>query len=128
SCPQHRSQPHLCWLPTFNSSKMHVPLIEPCIAPIESSLVDTFPIGDHTLFVGDVLIVQAEEEAFDETWRLDDPAYKPLHYLGLDRYALLGGPVQAELRTDDEGTIDLADSQADRERREEADAREREHR
>jgi flavin reductase (DIM6/NTAB) family NADH-FMN oxidoreductase RutF len=116
----------LAKLPTFNSSKIEVPLIESCVAWIECSLVDTLPIGDHTLFVGDVLVVQAEEQAFDETWRLDDPAYKPLHYLGLDRYAVLGGPLHAELRTDDEGTIDLADSQEDRERREEADARERE--
>ena len=118
----------LAKLPTFNSSKIEVPLIESCVAWIECSLVDTLPIGDHTLFVGDVLVVQAEEQAFDETWRLDDPAYKPLHYLGLDRYAVLGGPLHAELRTDDEGTIDLADSQEDRERREEADAREREQR
>jgi flavin reductase (DIM6/NTAB) family NADH-FMN oxidoreductase RutF len=118
----------LARLPTFNSSKIEVPLIESCVAWIECSLVDTFSIGDHTLFVGDVLVVQAEEQAFDETWLLDDPAYRPLHYLGLDRYAVLGGPLQAELRTDDEGTIDLADSQEDRERREEADAREREQR
>jgi flavin reductase (DIM6/NTAB) family NADH-FMN oxidoreductase RutF len=118
----------LAKLPTFNSSKIEVPLIESCVAWIECSLVDTFPVGDHTLFVGDVLVVQAEEQAFDETWRLDDPAYRPLHYLGLDRYAVLGGPLHAELRTDDEGTIDLADSQEDRERREEADAREREQR
>jgi flavin reductase (DIM6/NTAB) family NADH-FMN oxidoreductase RutF len=118
----------LAKLPTFHASKIEVPLIEPCVAWIECSLVDAFSIGDHTLFVGDVLVVQAEEQAFDETWRLDDPAYKPLHYLGLDRYAVLGGPLQAKLRTDEEGTIDLADSKEDRERREEADARERENR
>ncbi len=118
----------LARLPTFHASKIEVPLIEPCVAWIECALVDTFSIGDHTLFVGDVLVVQAEEQAFDGTWLLDDPAYRPLHYLGLDRYAVLGGPLHAELRTDDEGTIDLADSQEDRERREEADAREREQR
>jgi flavin reductase (DIM6/NTAB) family NADH-FMN oxidoreductase RutF len=115
-------------LPTFAATKIEVPLIEGCVAWIECSLVDTFPIGDHTLFVGQVLAVQAEEESFEETWKLGDNAYKPLHYLGLDRYAILGETLQAELRTDEEGTIDLGDTAEQRERHEEADAREQERR
>jgi hypothetical protein len=75
-----------------------------------------------------VLVVQAEEESFDETWRLEEPDYRPLHYLGLDRYATLGSRLTAELRTSDEGAIELGETQEDRELREEAEAMERERR
>lgn len=118
----------LAKLPTFKASKISAPLIENCIAHIECSVEDTLRIGDHTLFVGRVLGVQAEEEAFNETWLVDDRDYRPLHYLGTDRYAVLGERLKAELRTTDEGTIELAESQDERERREEEEARERERR
>jgi len=91
-----------------------------------AGLEDSFRIGDHTLFVGRVLVVQAESEAFDQTWLLDDREMRPLHYLGIDRYAVLGERMQAELRTTDEGTVDLAETDEARERREEEEARERE--
>ena len=113
-------------LATFSASKIDVPLIESCIAWIECSVHDTHRIGDHTLFVGRVLAVQAEPEAFDERWLLDDPEYRPLHYLGTDRYAVLGKPLQAELRTTDDGAIELAETPEEREKREEAEALERE--
>jgi flavin reductase (DIM6/NTAB) family NADH-FMN oxidoreductase RutF len=116
----------LAKLPTFRATKIDAPLIESCVAWIECGLEDTYRIGDHTLFVGRVLVVQAEPEAFDETWLVDDPQYRPLHYLGSDRYAVLQERLQAELRTSDEGTIELAETQEEREKREEAEALERE--
>src|SRR5581483_8875656 len=76
----------LAQLPTFKASKIDAPLIENCIAYVECGLEDALRVGDHTLFVGRVVAVQAEQAAFDQTWLLRDPAYKPLHYLGLDRY------------------------------------------
>jgi flavin reductase (DIM6/NTAB) family NADH-FMN oxidoreductase RutF len=113
-------------LPTFRASKIDVPLIEHCLAYVECGLEDTLRIGDHTLFIGRVLVVQAEEEAFDETWLVGEADFRPLHYLGVDRYAVLSQRLQAELRTTDEGAIELAESQDERERREEEEARERE--
>jgi flavin reductase (DIM6/NTAB) family NADH-FMN oxidoreductase RutF len=118
----------LAKLATFKASKIAAPLIEHCLAYVECSLDDALRIGDHTLFVGRVLVVQAEEEAFDETWRLEDRAYRPLHYLGIDRYAVLGDRLQAELRTTDEGAIELAETTEERERREEEEAKEAERR
>ena len=118
----------LAKLPTFTASKISAPLIEHCVAHVECSLDDALRIGDHTLFVGRVLAVQAEPEAFDETWLLSDPDYRPLHYLGIDRYAVLGERLTAELRTTEEGAIELAESREERERREEEEARERERR
>ena len=86
------------------------------------------PAGRPTLFVGRVLVVQAEPEAFDETWLIEEGDYRPLHYLGADRYAVLGDRLTAELRTSEEGAIELAPSQDERERREEEEAQERERR
>jgi flavin reductase (DIM6/NTAB) family NADH-FMN oxidoreductase RutF len=118
----------LAKLPTFKASKISAPLIENCLAHVECSLDDALRLGDHTLFVGRVLAVHAEPEAFDETWLLGDSDYRPLHYLGSDRYAVLGDRLTAELRTTEEGAIELAESQDERERREEEEARERERR
>jgi len=118
----------LAKLPTFKASKISAPLIEHCLAYVECSLQEALRLGDHTLFVGRVLVVQAEEEAFDETWRLEEREYRPLHYLGVDRYAVLGERLQAELRTTEEGAIELAEAVEERERREEEEAREAERR
>ncbi len=115
-------------LATFRASKVEAPLIENCVAWVECSLEDALRIGDHTLFVGRVLIVQADKEAFDETWLLEDPEYRPLHYLGVDRYSTLGDVLTAELRTTDDGAIELGESKEEREQREEAEALERERR
>jgi flavin reductase (DIM6/NTAB) family NADH-FMN oxidoreductase RutF len=118
----------LAKLSTFRASKVSAPLIEDCLAHVECSLEDALRLGDHTLFVGRVLVVQAEPEAFDETWLIEDRDYRPLHYLGADRYAVLGDRLTAELRTSEEGAVELAESQDERERREEEEAQERERR
>jgi flavin reductase (DIM6/NTAB) family NADH-FMN oxidoreductase RutF len=109
----------LAKLPTFKAEKVEAPLIDGCLAHIECGLEDAFRLGDHTLFVGRVVAVQAEREAFEETWTLADPDYRPLHYLGLDRYAVLGETLQAQLRTTEEGAIELAETAEEREQREE---------
>ena len=113
-------------LATFKAAKVIAPLIEGCLAYVECGLEDALRIGDHTLFVGRVLVVTAESDAFDETWLVGDPEYRPLHYLGGDRYAVLGERLQAHLRTTEEGAIELAETADERERREEEEARERE--
>jgi len=118
----------LAKLPTFKASKIGAPLIDYCLAHVECSLDDALRLGDHTLFIGRVLVVQADPEAFDETWLIEDRDYRPLHYLGLDRYAVLGDRLQAELRTTEEGAIELAESAEAREQREEEEAREQERR
>jgi len=118
----------LAKLPTFKAAKVSAPLIDGCVAYIECGLEDALRIGDHTLFVGRVLVVQAEAESFDETWLAGDPDYRPLHYLGVDRYAVLSERLQAQLRTTDEGAIELAETAEEQERREEEEARDRERR
>jgi flavin reductase (DIM6/NTAB) family NADH-FMN oxidoreductase RutF len=106
-------------LATFKGQRVDAPLLEGCLAWIECVVEDVLRLGDHHLFVGKVLAAQADREAFEEAWLLEDDDYKPLHYLGGDLYAILGEKMQAQLRTDDEGTVDLEETAEKRERRQE---------
>jgi len=105
-------------LPTFKARKVGAPLIEGCIGYIECGLEDALRIGDHTLFVGRVVAASADDEAFKETWLLADDDYKPLHYLGLSRYAILGETLEARVPQPAE--------EAEEKRREEEERRRRE--
>jgi flavin reductase (DIM6/NTAB) family NADH-FMN oxidoreductase RutF len=68
---------------------VEAPLIDECLAWLECTVVDTFQVGDHSLFVGQVLGAWVEEDAFEQTWLLDDDDLKPLHHLGGDVFAVL---------------------------------------
>jgi flavin reductase (DIM6/NTAB) family NADH-FMN oxidoreductase RutF len=82
-------------LPTFKARKVQAPLLEGCVAFIECGVEDALRIGDHTLFVGRVAAVTADEEAFNETWLLADEDEKPLHYLGGPFYSVLSERLEA---------------------------------
>jgi flavin reductase (DIM6/NTAB) family NADH-FMN oxidoreductase RutF len=118
----------LAKLPTFKGEKVAAPLIQGCLAYIECGVEDSFRFGDHTLYISRVLAVRVEPEAFDSVWTVGAADYRPLHYLGMDRYAVLGERLQAQLRTTDEGTIELGEEEEARKRREEEEAQERERR
>lgn len=83
-------------LPTFNARKIEAPLLEGCVAFIECGVEDALRIGDHTLFIGRVVAVTADDEAFEETWLLKDDDEKPLHYLGGPHYATLSSRLEAK--------------------------------
>jgi flavin reductase (DIM6/NTAB) family NADH-FMN oxidoreductase RutF len=84
-------------LPTFKATRVEAPLIEGCVGYVECGVADTLRVGDHVLFVGLVLAAAADAEAFDETWLLAEDDEKPLHYLGVNRYALLGERLEAKV-------------------------------
>ena len=81
-------------LPTLTARKVEAPLLEGCVASIECGVEDAIRLGDHTLFVGRVLAVAADHEAFNETWLLQNEA-RPLHYLGGLAYASLNTRLEA---------------------------------
>ena len=112
-------------LPTFRARRIEAPLLEGCVGWIECGVHDAYRTGDHTLFVGKVLAVQAEKDAFDETWLLADPEERPLHYLGINRYAILSDvleariPAASDIKRDVEaGAAELIDEEESAERRE----------
>jgi len=113
-------------LPTFKAQRVDAPLLEGCLAYIECSVQEVLSLGDHYLFVGKVLAAQAETEAFEEAWLLEDDDHKPLHYLGGELYAILGERRQAQLRTSEEDSVELGEMAEERERRQEEETRRRE--
>lgn len=76
---------------------VEAPLVAECVAHIECGIVERKSFGDHDLFVGRALSVQALDEAFDGVWKVEDEAGQLLHHLGADRYAGLGRAYQVEL-------------------------------
>jgi flavin reductase (DIM6/NTAB) family NADH-FMN oxidoreductase RutF len=60
---------------------LQTPLIEECIGHIECGVINAYEVGDHTLFVAEVVAVQAEKEAFEERWLLKVKEATPLHHL-----------------------------------------------
>lgn len=78
--------------------EIEAPLVAECVAHIECGVIDRQSFGDHDLFVGRVLSVQALDEAFDGFWQLDTDAGRLLHHLGADRYAGLNQTYRADTK------------------------------
>jgi len=112
-------------LEIFPAQRLEVPLIEGCLAWIECGLQDVIPIGDHTLFVGKVVRVQALDEAYAQAWKLEERRYSPLTYIGGTKYAVIGDPLEAVVEVDVSGGL-VVETAEEREQREEEEARERE--
>jgi len=83
--------------------RVDAPWLFDCVAHIECAVVTTLRPGDHTLFVAEVVGAWVDEEAFGETWRLEqgDDEIRPLCHLGGGRFCLPGAVIQYE---DLEGT------------------------
>jgi flavin reductase (DIM6/NTAB) family NADH-FMN oxidoreductase RutF len=112
-------------LECFRGLRTEAPLIEDCLAWIECGLEDVQRFGDHSLFVGRVLKVQALDEAYAGFWKLEEPRYSPLTYLGGSKYALVGDEREATFETDEHGAL-IQETPEEREEREEREARDRE--
>jgi len=84
-------------LPTFRARRVGTLLLEGCVGWIECALEQTIELGDHFLFVGRVVAVSADDEAFSDHWLLEDEDAKPLHYLGSNFYALLDEVLEARV-------------------------------
>lgn len=111
-------------LEAFRGQWTEAPLIEGCLAWIECGVEDMQKYGDHLLFVGRVMRVQALDEAYAEHWLLEDRENSPLAYLGGDRYAVIGDPLRAEFQLTAQGGLVL-ETPEEREEREEREGQER---
>jgi flavin reductase (DIM6/NTAB) family NADH-FMN oxidoreductase RutF len=60
---------------------VEAPLVSECFAHIECRVAAAPVLGDHTLFVGEVVAVTAETDAFDGHLKLRRP-FHTLHHLG----------------------------------------------
>jgi flavin reductase (DIM6/NTAB) family NADH-FMN oxidoreductase RutF len=112
-------------LDAFPAQRIDAPLIDGCLAWIECGLQDVIPIGDHTLFVGKVVRVQALDEAYAQAWKLEERQYSPMTYIGGTKYALAGDSRDVTFEVDIAGKL-VRENAEEREEREEMEARERE--
>lgn len=84
-------------IPVRKGRYSDAPLIEGCLAHIECAVEGAQQFGDHTLFIGRAVAIQAEEPAFSDHWLLEHDDYKPLNYLGGSLFGLLTGPLEAKM-------------------------------
>lgn len=105
-------------LELFSPLSIDAPLIEGCLAWIECTLADVVRTGDHSLFVGNVVKVQADDEAYAQQWLLKERDFSPLTFIGGTRYAVVGEPLDAVVEVDVSGAL-ILDTAEERERREE---------
>ncbi|NQU18947.1 flavin reductase family protein [bacterium] len=57
--------------PEKASRLIKTPCIKECIGHIECRLRDIKDIGDHGLFIGEIISASAEEGLFSDTWQVD---------------------------------------------------------
>lgn len=89
-------------LAPMDALEIDAPLIDECVAHIECGVIERMSFGDHDLFIGEVLAVQAAQEAFNERWMVEIDAGQILHHLRADYYAALSKPYRARLVDEDE--------------------------
>jgi flavin reductase (DIM6/NTAB) family NADH-FMN oxidoreductase RutF len=91
-CGKHtgRTTDKLCktGLTLIPSKKLATPLIKEGYAHLECTLTKSIPLGDHTLFIGEVIDVSADENAFTDDLLRTDKIH-PLYYIGENTYTTL---------------------------------------
>ena len=75
------------------AEKVKAPLIKECYSHLECRLAETKKYGDHTLFVGEVVNVAADENAFEKI--LKDVL--PVYYLGENTYTTINKDVSKKM-------------------------------
>jgi len=91
-CGTHsgRNTDKLCrtGLTLIPSQALTAPLIKEGYAHLECELIKTTTLGDHTLFVGKVVAVSADENAFEKNLLRTDRVH-PIYYIGQNQYTTL---------------------------------------
>lgn len=88
-----------CGLEIEAGRHVQAPWIADCLAHLECAVVTRVQPGDHTVFVAQVVGAWAEEEAFDEVWRVNgvEEELLPLHHLGGTAFALMGQSLEQDV-------------------------------
>ncbi len=84
-------------LTPIEAAEIEAPLVQECVAHIECGVHDRITLGDHDLFVGRVLSVTADDQAFNKIWDVTTDPGQLLHHLGGDRYAGLAKAYRATM-------------------------------
>ncbi len=78
-------------LTALPAKKVQAPIIKECVAHLECKLVQKITTGDHTIFIGEVLVAHVNEGVFDD--KFDISKVNPIYHLGGDDFATLSSEV-----------------------------------
>jgi flavin reductase (DIM6/NTAB) family NADH-FMN oxidoreductase RutF len=70
------------------AQKLSTPLIKEGYAHLECTLVNTIPLGDHSLLIGTVVAVSADKNAFQNDLLRTDRIH-PVYYIGQNEYTTI---------------------------------------
>ncbi|MBN2600106.1 MAG: flavin reductase, partial [Candidatus Thermoplasmatota archaeon] len=91
-CGTHsgRSTDKLCktGLTLIPGKKLSTPLLKEGYAHLECTLAEKISVGDHTLFIGEVVAISTDDDAFKEELLKTD-FIQPLYYIGENAYTTL---------------------------------------
>jgi flavin reductase (DIM6/NTAB) family NADH-FMN oxidoreductase RutF len=91
-CGTHtgRTSEKLCktGLSLLLAKKLSTPLIKEGYAHLECKLKESISLGDHTLFIGEVVAISADDNAFKDNLLRTDLVH-PLYYIGENSYTTL---------------------------------------
>ncbi|UCF13683.1 MAG: flavin reductase family protein [Thermoplasmatales archaeon] len=77
------------------AKKVKVPLIKECYAHLECRMIQNLTVGDHTLFIGEVVAVQADENTFKNDLLITNKI-QPLYYIGGNKYTTTDRSIRKE--------------------------------
>jgi flavin reductase (DIM6/NTAB) family NADH-FMN oxidoreductase RutF len=80
------------------AGRVRAPVLSDCIGHLECGVREGRPLGDHVLYVAEILLAVAEEGLFDEAWNTDDERARTLHHLGGAFYTSPGPRVEVDPR------------------------------
>jgi flavin reductase (DIM6/NTAB) family NADH-FMN oxidoreductase RutF len=75
-------------LTLIDSEKIKTPSIQECYAHYECILYDSFDLGDHTLFIGEVVNARVDDSTIDKDI-IDNEKIQTCFYLGGNTYSRL---------------------------------------
>ncbi|MBN1861382.1 MAG: flavin reductase family protein [Candidatus Thermoplasmatota archaeon] len=70
------------------STRVSTPMIQEGYAHLECKLLKSIPLGDHTFFIGEVIAVSSDENAFKDALLKTDTVH-PVYYIGENAYTTL---------------------------------------
>lgn len=77
-----------CHLTPEPASKISAPIIAECPLALECRVTDTIDLGSHTMFLADIVAVDADEALLDESGKLCIDRANPVAYAHGDYYEL----------------------------------------
>ena len=87
---------------TLPSTEIETPVLKEAYAAYECRIVKRHMLGDHDLFIGEVLAVHYKDKAFDKKNKLPSLSkLTPALYLGADHYAAIKSFTQVRIGKED---------------------------